>query len=136
MTMSEKLAALADLLEKKAPPAKFQLKVKDSDNLAKHNRLVKELEARKKAGENIKNPAALANWIMLQKAGRMSRKGKTEETSMNLKMNELLADIAAYIEAKEAGGLCEMCGCEITANEAVEGPKGQMLCEACANKKG
>jgi hypothetical protein len=126
-----KLIDISDKKKKKEPPATFPLEFKDKDNDAIHQAFIQKLLAQPRKTK-IRNVKRLANWIMLQVAGRRSHGKKTEETSMNLKMNELLADIAAYIEAKEAGGLCEMCGCEITANEAVEGPKGQMLCEGCA----
>lgn len=32
------------------------------------------------------------------------------------------------------GMKCDECGCELMSEEAVEGPKGQMLCEACASE--
>jgi hypothetical protein len=64
--------------KKKAPPTGFQLRVKDDENQAKHDSLVKELQKRKKDGENIKDPARLANWILLQKAGRSRRKKDVE----------------------------------------------------------
>lgn len=51
---------------------------------------------------------------------------------MNRQINATLEALAQRLEAK--GEKCEMCGCELMSEEAIEGPKGQMLCEQCASE--
>ena len=55
---------------------------------------------------------------------------------MNRQINDTLEALAQRLEAKAKGQKCEMCGCELMAEEAVEGPKGQMLCEECWSEAG
>lgn len=53
---------------------------------------------------------------------------------MNREINASLEALAQRLEGK--GQKCDVCGCELMSEEAVEGPKGQMLCEQCASEMG
>ena len=119
--------------KKKAPPATFQLRIKDSANQAAHNGLVAQLRKRKKAGEKIDDPEKLANWIMLQKAGRMSHGGRkaAKEESMTPDLNAALEGIISRLNEKSE--TCAQCECAL-GDESIEGPEGERLCEKCAGK--
>lgn len=79
---------------KKQSPAKFGYNVKSGDDLAKFNRLVKELEAEKKAGAKIRNPKALAQWIGLRSAGfkGAAARGAGASESITNRMTSLLGE--------------------------------------------
>jgi hypothetical protein len=82
---------------KKQPPVKFQMMVKDSDNKAKFDQLVKKLKKQK----GVKDPEALAAWIGLRVAGTRSHGGQsesaateaTEKVSLSTDLRDLLSQM-------------------------------------------
>jgi hypothetical protein len=117
---------VSDKPKKKQPPPKFQMKVKDADNLAAFNQLVNKLKAQKKAGKNIRDPEALAGWIGMRMAGRKARAGrKSAEESVSTDLESLL------LRLEGEAMVCEGCGCDLEMEEAKQMGDGTYLCEKC-----
>lgn len=113
------LEALAQRLEAKAKSASklFTLFIDDREQFGFHAADEKDAESKAKD-------------YLLKRFGSFNRvKYAVKPEAPSLKGN---VHDEWMTEAK--GEKCAMCGCELMSEEAIEGPKGQMLCEQCASE--
>lgn len=82
---------------------------------------------------SVRDPERLAFTIGLRMAGK-KRGAANESKEMTMNLTGILSNLEAIRIRLEGKMECEECGCEISANEAVEGEDGEMLCEGCAEE--